>query len=79
MIKKKLYNSDDVQAMLNEITEKKLVHKFTKEYEAYYNKAGRNDLNAILYVINEGWYEDFYRFDSDVVEQFITICERILL
>ncbi len=38
-------------------------------------KINDSDKRAIKRVIDEGWYEEFDRYDSDVCEEFIRIYE----
>ena len=58
-------------------------HKGRKEFReflAYVNKhATDDDVSAIKYCIDDGYYESFDRFDSDVGEQFIRYFENFFI
>lgn len=71
----KLYDSNDIQNILNRLTNdsayKEKFMKYAKEYMS------GSDYLALGHVISEGWYETFDRYDSDLCEQFLTIYERV--
>lgn len=67
-----MYSNDDVQEMIDRILTDKL---FAREFEKQLNKTNPMDKIAITAVLNEGYYETFDRYDSDVCEQFIEMYE----
>lgn len=75
--KKGMYNNDDIQAMLRFLE----YHNGRPEYNSFmkYISEHTSDSRAIKSCINEGWYEEFYRYDSDVCEQFISCFEKFFI
>ncbi len=73
-VKAVLFSDDDLQDILsfinnNEDYKKSFIKEFKKEYP--------NDFNALLSVLEEGWYEEFYRFDSSVAEEFVRVYQKL--
>ena len=67
----RLWNNDEIQKALKFIQNdfKDYIEKAFNEYvEKHTNYA---DARAIAHCVSECWYEDFWRYDSDVCEQFI--------
>lgn len=69
---KKMYDENDVNLMMKYITEDKVRYKYFCKY-----LANSEDGRAIKTALSEGWYEAFMRYDSDVMEQFITMFENL--
>lgn len=67
-----MYSNDDIQEMIDRILTDKL---FAREFEKQLNQTNAMDKIAITAVLNEGYYETFDRYDSDVCEQFIEMYE----
>ena len=67
-----MYNNDQIQEMItvchNDPDRKKAVLSQIKD---------QRDRDSVRYVINDGYYEAFDRFDSDVCEQFLTAYETV--
>ena len=63
-----LFTNEDIQ---NAITDIKSDPQRLKEFLSMVPET--TDGNAIKSVINEGWYEEFNRYDSDVAEQFVSL------
>ncbi len=66
---KKLYTNDDLEDMLSAI---KKDDDLKSRIQSHFSD---RDLAAINYVMNDGYYEAFARYDSDVCEQFIAAWE----
>ena len=65
----KIYSNDDIQDMISEVNKNlKLKEKLLAHFSG-------SDLHAMQDVLNDGWYERFDRYDSDVCEQFIKAYE----
>lgn len=74
-IYKGLLNNNQIQQMLqylNEIKNRKDVFLFVASH-----KTNKSDLMAMKDVLDDGYYERFDRYDSDVTEQFITIYQQL--
>lgn len=70
---KSSYNNDDIQKMLETL--------WYPEYKAAFLQnlnCSPRDRSAILDCIDDGYYERFYRYDSDVCETFIATYEEWL-
>lgn len=67
-----MYDSEDIQRMLESLQDSSEREKFNKLLE----KTNFSDRNAINHCIDECWYETFERYDSDVCEQFISLYEK---
>ena len=65
----KFYSNDDIQDMIEE------VNKSARLKENVLNHFSGSDLFAMRDVLNDGCYERFDRYDSDVCEQFIKAYE----
>lgn len=66
-VKEGLYNNDDIQEMLDSL-------KNPKHFKGLdFKDVSDSDKRAILRVIEDGYYETFDRYDSDVCEQFIRV------
>lgn len=76
--KKKLYDVNDIQAML-EFLRAKAEMKEYRLFLNYVNRLSPSDANAVREVIEECWAECFDRYDSDVAEQFIRIFDLVFL
>jgi hypothetical protein len=65
----KIYSNDDIQDMITAVNaDQKLKEKVLSHFSG-------NDLHAMQDVLNDGWYERFDRYDSDICEQFIKAYE----
>lgn len=65
----KIYSNDDIQDMITAVNDdQKLKEKVLGHFSG-------NDLHAMQDVLNDGWYERFDRYDSDICEQFIRAYE----
>lgn len=76
--RKRMYSCEDIQRMLDYLS----FHKGRKEFReflAYVNKHATGDASAIKYCIDDGCYESFDRFDSDVGEQFVKYFEHFFI
>lgn len=74
--KKRFYEYDDIQHMLNFLYSSQVaLSKMKHALEGY----SRADINAILYTINERSAEGFDSYDSDVAEIFIREFESCFL
>ena len=65
-----LYTSDDIQDMLDSCK------KNVKLKEAVISHFTGRDKGAISDVLDDGYYERFDRYDSDICEQFIKAYEK---
>lgn len=66
--RKQIYDNEDVQKMLNYSHYNGIAkHVFSQEIKGY----SHADKEAMLYAINEAWYEAFDRYDSAVCDSFI--------
>lgn len=63
-----MYSMDDVQDMISTIKRDKALGD---KFNALLTEVNDNDARAIKRVISEGWYEEFYRYDSCVMDEFI--------
>lgn len=76
-----MYSNEDIQEMLDVINDSDLVKS---EYKAKLNDMSERgyiserDRSAILDCIDEGYFERFDRYDSDVCETFITLYEGLM-
>ncbi len=67
-----MYNNDQIQEMIT------VCHNDPDRKRAILSRIrDLRDRESIRYAINEGYYEAFDRFDSDVCEQFITAYETV--
>lgn len=74
--KKRFYEYDDIQHMLNFLYSSQVaLSKMKHALEGY----SRADINAILYTISERSAECFDRYDSAVAETFVREFERCFL
>ena len=70
---KKMYDSDDIQSILNDLNADEIYkQRFMKIAQ---DKMSFMDFGAVKYVIRDGFVESFTRFDSDVCEQFLNVYE----
>ncbi len=77
-----LITNEELQAMLNDLQDPEKRDRFFAVYDDLelkanprYRKEQSEDRRDLLWVITEGWYEGFDRFDSDLAEQFISTYE----
>ncbi len=70
---KVFYNNDDIQNM---IAACKCDNNLINSILNGINSPG--DKQAVTSVINSGWYEDFYKYDSDVCEKFTGAFEKAM-
>ena len=70
---KKIYDSDDIQSILNGLNADEIYRQ--RFMEIAQDKMGYMDFGAIKYVVRDGFAESFTRFDSDVCEQFLNVYE----
>ena len=70
---KKMYDSDDIQSILNDLNADEIYKQCFMEIAQ--DKMGFMDFDAIKYVVRDGFVESFTRFDSDVCEQFLDVYE----
>ena len=76
IIKKQLYDNEDVQKMLNYLHYNGIAkHVFSQEIKGY----SPADKQGMLYAIDEAWYEAFDRYDSAVCDSFIRSFEKCFL
>ena len=61
----KIYTNEDIQDMLTAVKKSDTLR--TKILSCF----SEDDRAAMADVLDEGWYERFDRYDSDVCEQFI--------
>ncbi len=66
----KMYNNDDIQDMIEECNESNELK------EAILNNFSGADKRAMIDVLDDGYYDRFDRYDSDVCEQFIRAYEK---
>lgn len=68
-----MYTTENIQDMIQEARANK------EQFFKHIDSAGISisDKSAIKNVINEGWYEEFDRYDSAVCEHFIDIFEEL--
>ena len=66
-----MYTNDEIQDMIQ--TAKTYKKQFFEQIDSA--EISILDKDAIKNVINEGWYEEFDRYDSAVCEYFIEIFE----
>lgn len=74
-IYKGILNNDQLQKMIQYLTEvdnRKDLFLFVASH-----KTNNSDLMAMKDVLDDGYYERFDRYDSDVAEQFITIYQQL--
>lgn len=67
------YNNDDIQKMLETLREPEYKKAFIQNLTC-----SPRDRSAILDCIDDGYYERFDRYDSDVCETFIATYEEWL-
>lgn len=65
----KIYSNDDIQDMITAVNDNQTLK------EKVLGHFSGNDLYAMQDVLNDGWYERFDRYDSDICEQFIITYE----
>ena len=70
---KKMYDSDDLQSILNDLNADEIYKQ--RFMEIAQDKMGIMDFGAVKYVVRDGFVESFTRFDSDVCEQFLDVYE----
>ena len=69
---KKMYDNDDLNMMVSYIKDDKTRYTYFCKY-----LDNSTDSRAIRAVLDEGWYEAFMKYDSDVMDQFIILYEKI--
>lgn len=68
ILMKKIFDSDDVQLMIEQVNKYKTVRECLFSHLKTISAADRGAIKAVL---EDGHYERFDRYDSDVCEQFI--------
>ena len=68
---KKMYDSDDLQSILNDLNADEIYKQ--RFMGIAQDKMGFMDFGAVKYVVRDGFVESFTRFDSDVCEQFLDV------
>ena len=84
MEEERIISSEELQAMLNDLQEPEKCDAFFTIYDVQALKANPNyrkefseDRRDLRKCISDGWYEIFDRYDSDLVEQFITTYRQL--
>lgn len=70
--KRKMYNNNDIQCILDYITEDN-----NRKQLFFIVLPNTKDGSDIKNIINSGYYEDFDKYDSDVCEQFLKCFEQL--
>lgn len=74
-IYKGILNNDQLQKMIQYLTE--VDNRTDLFLFVASHKTNKSDLMAMKDVLDDGYYERFDRYDSDVAEQFITIYQQL--
>ena len=70
---KKMYDSDDLQSILNDLNADEIYKQ--RFMEIAQDKMGFMDFGAVRYVVRDCFVESFTLFYSDVCEQFLDVYE----
>ena len=77
ILNKRFLSEEDLDYLIYFLNNnKKYIDNLYDKYNELYKD--KKDLGSISHVLNSGFAEDFYRYDSEVSEKFIIICKEIL-
>ena len=75
----RMWNNNEIQEALRFIQNENKDY-IEKAFNAYVEKhTNWKDANAIAHCVEECWYEEFWRYDSDVCEQFIDYIRKTIM